>query len=229
MDKVIFWDFQDTLAHNDWMISKALYKTLIKNEPNTNIIIDDFKKKPLKGFPWQEPEKGYLHLSNSNAWWKNAEGIFLDCYKEFNIIEEKAIKYARQVREELIKADEFILFEDSIEILNYFKNKGYSNIILSNHIPELPKIVENLGLSPYLIDCISSANVGYEKPNPRIYEYALEKYNIKEEVWMVGDSITSDVKGPEKAGIKGVLVRSESIDGIVYYSKELLGLREIIK
>ncbi len=50
MDKVIFWDFQDTLAHNDWMISKALYKTLIKNEPNTNIVIDDFKKKPLKGF-----------------------------------------------------------------------------------------------------------------------------------------------------------------------------------
>jgi hypothetical protein len=101
MDKIIFWDFHGTLAYNDWMVSKALYKVLINNEPNTNIGIDDFKE------------------------------------------------------------------------------KGYSNVILSNHIPELPRIVEELGLSPYLIDCISSANVGYEKPNAKIYEHALEKHNKK--------------------------------------------------
>lgn len=43
MNKVIFWDFQGTLAHNDCMVSKALYKVLLENEPNTRITIEEFK------------------------------------------------------------------------------------------------------------------------------------------------------------------------------------------
>jgi len=79
------------------------------------------------------------------------------------------------------------------------------------------------------LECVSSANVGYEKPNAKIYEYALEKYNNPKDVWMVGDSIIADVKGAENVGIKGVLVRSKREDDIKYYSNDLIGLREIIK
>lgn len=229
MNKFIYWDFQDTLAHNDWMVSKALYKVIAENEASLDLQIEDFKKKPLKGFPWQDYTKEYLYLSNCDAWWKNAEDIFLNCYKEFNISEDKARIYAKMVREELIKPEEFTLFEDSIETLKYFKEIGYSNVILSNHIPELPNIVEQLGLSEYLLDCISSANVGYEKPNLKIYEYALKRHNYPKDVWMVGDSITSDVRGPQALGIKGILVRSEKVDGVLYCSENLLGLKEIIK
>lgn len=229
MDKVIFWDFQDTLAHNDWMVSKALYKVISKNETSLKLDIEDFKKKPLKGFPWQDYTKEYLHLTDSEAWWGNAENIFLNCYKELDIIEEKARNYAKMVREEFIKPEGFTLYEDTIETLKYFKEMGYSNIILSNHIPELPSIVNQLGLADYLVDCISSANVGYEKPNVKIYEHALKKHNYPKEVWMVGDSITSDVRGPQALGIKGVLVRREREAGVLYYSEDLLGVKEIIK
>jgi putative hydrolase of the HAD superfamily len=170
MDKIIFWDFQGTLAHNDWMFSKALYKVLVKNDANTEISIDDIKKKQMKGFPWQDHEKEYIHLTDSAAWWQNAENIFTECYKSLGFVEEKAVGFAKQVREELIKIDEFVLYEDTIETLNYFKEKGYDNIILSNHIPELPEIVEGIGLCSYIIDCISSANIGYEKPNPTLVQ-----------------------------------------------------------
>ena len=199
------------------------------NSANTNISIDDIKKGPMQGFPWQNHEKEYTHLTDSNAWWKNAEHIFTDCYKSLGLLGEMAVKYAQQVREELIKLDEFILYEDTIETLSYFKEKGYANIILSNHIPELPEIVEGLGLSPYILECISSANVGYEKPNPKIYQYALERYKYPKEVWMVGDSILADVQGAEKIGIKGILVRSKRENDVKYYSSNLSGLKEIIK
>jgi putative hydrolase of the HAD superfamily len=229
IDKIIFWDFHGTLAFNDYMFSKALYKVLIRNEDKTGIIIDDIKKKPLKGFPWQDYEKEYLYLAESSAWWKNAESIFIECYKELGISEEKGVIYAKQVRKELIKVDEFILYEDTVETLSYFKERGYTNVILSNHIPELPEIVNDLKLSSYFLECISSANVGYEKPNPKIYEYALGKYNKVKDIWMVGDSIIADVRGAENVGIKGVLVRSKREDGIKYYSSDLLGLKKIIK
>jgi putative hydrolase of the HAD superfamily len=229
MDKIIFWDFHGTLAYNDWMFSKALYKVIVKNEIDTKISIEDIKNKPMLGFPWQDCEKEYLHLTESSAWWKNAEDIFTKCCTELGFDKEKVGKYSKAVREELIKTDEFILYEDTIETLNYFKELGYINVILSNHIPELPSIVEGLGIDTYITECISSANIGYEKPNPKIYKYALEKYNNPKEVWMVGDSIMADVKGAEKVGIRGILVRGKSDEGIKYYSKDLMGLREIIK
>jgi putative hydrolase of the HAD superfamily len=229
MDKIIFWDFHGTLAFNDYMFSKALYKVLMRNEANTEIIIDHIKKKPMKGFPWQDYKRDYLHLTESSAWWENAENIFIECYKELGIHEEKAVKYVKEVRKELIKVDDFILYEDTIETLKYFKERGYTNVILSNHIPELPDIVDALGLSPYLLECISSANVGYEKPNSKIYKYALEKYNNPKEAWMVGDSFIADVKGAENVDIKGVLVRSKREEDVKYYASNLLGLKAIIK
>ena len=182
MNKVIFWDFQDTLAHNDWMISKALYKVLLHNEPNTKITIE----------------------------------------------EHKATDFAKQSHIELAKPDGFKLYDDTIEILSYFKLNGWKNIILSNHIPELPYIVESLGLKKYISGCISSANVGFEKPNIKIYEYALHLAKYPEKAWIVGDSFTADVKGPGKVGIKGVLVRSSELDNIEHYSKNLLDLKDII-
>ncbi|MEG2289200.1 MAG: HAD-IA family hydrolase [Clostridium sp.] len=229
MDKIIFWDFHGTLAFNDWMLSKAVYKVLINNGDNTGILIDDIKKKPMKGFPWQDHEKKYLHLTKNSAWWENAENIFAECYRQLGLGEEKAVKYAKEVRSELIKVDEFILFEDTIKTLRYFKERGYTNVILSNHIPELHDIVDGLGLTTYFSECISSANVGYEKPNPKIYEYALEKYNNPKDVWMVGDNIIADVRGAETVGIKAVLVRSEKEEGIKYHSHDLFGLIGIIK
>ncbi|HEX2945622.1 MAG TPA: HAD family hydrolase [Clostridia bacterium] len=228
MNKVIFWDFHGTLAYNDWMISKALYKVLQENEPDCNISIDQIKKTPILGFPWHNPEKEYLNLTKPEAWWELAEKILSDVYTGLDIDDEKAKLYASKAHYELVKSDEFKLYDDTIEVLKHFNCKGYFNVILSNHIPELPDIAKQLGLGDYIHACISSANIGFEKPNPRIYEYALNKVNHPKVSWMVGDSMECDVKGPEAVGIKGVLVRSDNKYGTEYYSKDLVGLKEII-
>ena len=229
MDKLIFWDFQGTLAHGEYMFSKALYKVLCKYEPYTEVSIEDFKKISLVGFPWQQPQNEYMHLTSSDAWWNHAEDILIKGYMKLNVSEERAAIYSKEIRQALASGESFQLYEDTIEVLQYFMEKGYSNVILSNHIPELPKIVEELGLSPYILDCISSANVGYEKPNPKIYHYALKKHCGYKDIWMVGDSILADVRGPEYVGIKAVLVRNKIEENVRYYSKDLLGVKKIIK
>lgn len=228
MDKVIFWDFQGTLAYNDWMISKALHKVFMENEPNNEIKIEQLKKLKIKGIPWQDCEKDYSHLTAEGQWWKLVEEIFEEAYKELFVDEHKVKEYARQAHQELAKPDEFKLYDDTVEILSYFKLNGWTNIILSNHIPDLPKIVESLGLNEYIYKCISSANVGFEKPNERIYELALKEAGSPQKVWMVGDSLLADVTGPEKAGITGVLVRTDKVEDVAYYSKNLRGLKKII-
>jgi putative hydrolase of the HAD superfamily len=229
MNKVIFWDFQGTLAYNDWMISKALYKALLQNEPNTKITIEEFKNIRISGIPWQDSTKDYSYLTTGGGWWKLVEKLFEEAYRKLYIDENIICDLARQAHIELAKSDEFRLYDDTIEILNYFYLKGWKNIIVSNHIPELPHIVDQLGLNKYISECISSANVGFEKPNIKIYEYAFQQAKYPENVWMVGDNLVADVKGAEKAGIKGVLVRAKKTEEITYYSEDLLGLKYIIK
>ncbi|MGH4123820.1 MAG: HAD family hydrolase [Clostridium sp.] len=228
INKIIFWDFQGTLAHNDWMISKALHKVLLYNEPNTKITIEQFKKLKILGIPWQDYRHDYSYLTIQGAWWKLVESTFEEAYKLLYIDADRANKYAKQAHHELVKPDEFKLYDDTVEVLTYFKLNGWKNIILSNHIPELPDIVNLLGLKKCIYKCISSANIGFEKPNHKIYEFALKQFENPQKVWMVGDSLLADVKGPEKAGIKGILVRTPKVDNIDYYSKDLLGLKEII-
>ena len=58
--KLIFWDFQGTLAYNDYMFSKVLYKVLIKDDKDNSTTMDDFKHMKLAGFPWQDCEKNII-------------------------------------------------------------------------------------------------------------------------------------------------------------------------
>lgn len=228
MNKVIFWDFQGTLARNDWMFSKALYQVLCQCESDMYIPMEEFKQKPMLGFPWQAPEKAYLHLTSADQWWQHINQIFINLYKELGIEEEKSISLASYVKTAIIESDEFTLYDDTLEMLSYFKQKKFTNIILSNHIPELERIVDRLGLSEYIALCISSANIGYEKPHSEIYKYALEKAQYPKEAWMIGDNVIADVKGAEQVGINGILVRAQNNASVKHHSSDLRGLKRII-
>jgi muramoyltetrapeptide carboxypeptidase len=49
------------------------------------------------------------------------------------------------------------------------------------------------------------------------------------ETWMIGDSIMADVKGAENAGIKGVLIRARKECTVKYYSKDLRGIKVLLR
>jgi putative hydrolase of the HAD superfamily len=65
-----------------------------------------------------------------------------------------------------------------------------------------------------LIDvAVSSAQHGFMKPHPSIFEAALKLASVSaSEAVMVGDSLSQDVEGARRVGMRGVLVRrAESI------------------
>lgn len=223
--KIILWDFQGTLAYNEYMFSKVLYRVM-SNENKKKVSLQQFKDMRLNGFPWQKPDIKY----EPAMWWDNAEKIFNQIYLDLRIKEKEAMEYSKKIRKELLKGNDFNLYPDSIEILKYFNNIGYQNIILSNHIPELNSIVEKLELDKYILECITSGEIGYEKPNQNIFKYVLDKYKETcSGIWMVGDSILADIRGAQSMGIKAILVRTLKSDDIVYYSEDLYGLKKIIK
>ena len=99
---------------------------------------------------------------------------------------------------------------------------AYRHVVVSNHVPELPALVSALGLAPYLHGVVTSAAVGWEKPNPRMYAAARAAAGDPDEVWMVGDNPVADVAGAEAAGIRAILVRGEGV-GLVDAAGVIVG------
>lgn len=228
MSKVIFWDFHGTLAGSPQYFTTCLKKVLYDNEKEVNVTDDDLLPWLDYGFPWQEPENDYLEYADPEAWWQKIYSILEYAYVMNGIPEEKACVYTVEARKHL--ADPFIykLYDDTLDTLKKAKEAGYRNVILSNHIPELPYMAECLGLMEYVDVCISSANVGYEKPNPKIFEIGLETAQHPDTVWMVGDTIDADIRGAEAVGINAILIRKPRVDNVKYYSPDLTGALKII-
>lgn len=97
------------------------------------------------------------------------------------------------------------LFEGSEKVLTYLQKK-YTLHIISNGFKEstLTKM-DKSGLNPYFTNVIISEDVGINKPDKAIFEYALQKASAqKEESIMIGDSLEADIRGAQDYGIKAI-------------------------
>ena len=81
--------------------------------------------------------------------------------------------------------------------------------VLSNHVPELPCLIDGLGLSSLIHRTINSAETGFEKPNPLAFQAALAALDYPSQVWMIGDNVNADVMGAESVGLRAILVRGQ--------------------
>jgi putative hydrolase of the HAD superfamily len=59
-------------------------------------------------------------------------------------------------------------------------------------------IVDGLGIAKYFGQVITSAAIGYEKPNPKAYGALLEQIDASDTVCMIGDNYTADVLGARR-------------------------------
>jgi putative hydrolase of the HAD superfamily len=95
------------------------------------------------------------------------------------------------------------------ETLAELKKRGYTLGVVSNADGRVESFLRYAGLTDYLDFVVDSGKVGVEKPNPRIFEIALERAGAKaDEVVHVGDVYEVDVLGARAAGIDAILLVS---------------------
>ena len=94
------------------------------------------------------------------------------------------------------------LFDGAHEILEYLK-PNYELHIITNGFNEVQfQKLENSNLNNYFKEIITSEEVGVKKPNPKIFEFALEKANATfQESLMIGDNWEADIMGAKKTGL----------------------------
>jgi HAD superfamily hydrolase (TIGR01662 family) len=100
---------------------------------------------------------------------------------------------------------------DVVPTLTALKAQGLRLGIVSNaaYLPRLMvRQMQTLGLRDFFDGVTFSSEVGVRKPNPAIYEDALNKVRAPASATLfVGDRVREDVQGPQRVGMRAVLTR----------------------
>lgn len=100
------------------------------------------------------------------------------------------------------------LFADTLPTLRELRERGYRLAAVTNRGYSGPRFHEemrDLGLADVFEATVISCEIGYMKPHPRIYQYALERLGLEpQEVAMVGDNLRADVEGAQTLGMVAV-------------------------
>ncbi len=112
----------------------------------------------------------------------------------------------------------FCLLPEAEKVVKYLAAK-YPLTIISNGFKEVQHYkFEHSGLAPYFTHMLISEEVGINKPQPQIFEIALERNGITaDQAVMVGDSYSSDIAGAKAAGIDQIWIHEGETDETATY------------
>ncbi len=124
------------------------------------------------------------------------------------------------------------VFPGAFEILPYLKEK-YGLHIITNGFSESQSLkIEASGLAPFFDLVVTADSTGYQKPDKRIFEYALKSLNTHpSECLMIGDNPASDLLGANRVGMDAIFFNpgnAQSSHPYLYAIKQLGELQAIL-
>ena len=146
----------------------------------------------------------------------------------------ETFKIKKEMRNELLDLYKKLSpYPEVKKCLDGLKAKKIKIAILSNGTPELLKmLVENNNIQNYFDDIFSIETVGVYKPDSRVYEMPVKKYDCKPENICFMSSNTWDVSGSGVFGYSAVWVNrlNKVFDKLSYKPKYVINnLEELLK
>ena len=144
-------------------------------------------------------EKGYNCKTYEN------EVLFYQKYyevllaEEYGLCDENIKKLAHELFD-MVWLKDRVLFGEVKDLFKTLKQNGIKIGIISDTSPSLQKTLEALGLGDYIDSYTCSSLVGVMKPDPKIYNSALESLNVKAEESIYVDGYLPEVEGAKKLG-----------------------------
>ena len=197
--KDVFFDLDHTLWDFDKNSEMTFEGIFQRNHPSVEIKIFIEKYVPINQACWKLYQ--YDKISHEELRYNRLKHSF------------DAINYSVSDEQIEIIAQEYIqllpdnnhLFDGTFEILDYL-NKNYKLHIITNGFADVQhRKIKNSKLHDYFHTITTSDMAGVKKPNPIIFEYALDLAKAKKEnSIMIGDSLDADVQGALDMGLDAI-------------------------
>ncbi len=200
MINYILWDIDNTLLNFDL----AEEASMINGFEKFGIKVTDENALPsykkINDKYWKRLENGEI----------DRDEVLLGRFREFftkynidyddNLVENFNLNFQKELGRQ-------VFFHDHAkEVLNELKN-NYKQYAVTNgsKIAQTGKIT-NSGLDKILDDVFISEDLGVDKPNKAFFDKIFEKIGStnKKEYILIGDSLTSDIRGANNAAIKNI-------------------------
>lgn len=98
--------------------------------------------------------------------------------------------------------------DDAIDTVQWLRTSGCRLALLTNGTgPAQRRKIDRFELAPLFDEILIEGEVGFGKPDPRIYTLALERLGVAaSDAWMVGDNLVWDVAQPQRMGVFGIWI-----------------------
>jgi putative hydrolase of the HAD superfamily len=123
-------------------------------------------------------------------------------------------------------AESWAIYDDVLPTLESLRRRGLLLAVVSNWDSHLPRLLEDLGLSPHFRAVVVSAIEETGKPDPEIFRRACARVGVTlEQALHVGDSLAEDYEGARAAGLRALLLdrkdQHSSVDDRIRRLEEL--------
>lgn len=156
---------------------------------------------------WRQERTRSKEVWNEKAWIKLLQKMVLDL-----AIPDKAL--AERLCDCYLSEAGFQAYGDAKSVLKKLKDVGFRLIAISNvsSSRNLATYLRKAGVLEYFEMLVASGDVGYEKPNPEIFNIAskLSETPVKN-ILHVGDKYEEDYLGACAAGMNAILIDREGV------------------
>ena len=205
--KAIFFDRDGTLVRGDPEWTRFRNQNLEqwsgrKFDDSYDYFMKFFQKVLAGGFPFVPYHTVDQELAFFRQWY-------------LYVFEEMGITEHTDERADLLVEKLWYLkkhpYPETVDVLEYFKNKGYKMGVISDCPPSLELTLEGCGLRRYFTSFTASSLVGAGKPDPAIYQAALAAQGVAAEESLYVDDCPPEADGARALGFASFLLdRSES-------------------
>jgi len=204
--KAIIFDVSGTLIDpkSSEKAHKIILSKILENYDLAERIFPKFKEKVLEIFNKSSLSENYKEYYKICY---EALKSVVDCTEEKITLEEYKRLYISIVPE----TEE--LYPDVIDILKILKKKYKLGIVTDGDREYIERLFELKGLTKFFDAIVCSEDVREYKPHPKVFRKALEILDVQPiEAIYIGDNPIKDKEGPEKIGMRAIIVK----DGIKF-------------
>lgn len=193
-----------------------MYKVIFVDIDNTlldfNKCAKESMEKAFKDFGLTFKEELFdIFIDTNNRLWKDLEKELITkeelrntrwnlIFKKCGIIED-GIKF--EIRFEELLAESHQPVDGAMDLLQYLSSKYDVYLVTNGFTKAQTNRISLAGITPYVKEMFVSESIGHSKPSKEFFDYCLSKIdNIKkDEIIIIGDSLSADIKGGIAFGI----------------------------
>ena len=206
MNKALFWDFDGTLVYPDSRWPKMVHKSITDRGYAADF--DEVRTFLRAGYTWHTPEVSYTDKTG-DGWWEMLDSHLSGLFTPLGMTAGETAEACSYLKAQALSPETYELYDDALPTLRRCLELGWKNYVISNNFPELEAVMRGMGIAEFFSGYTVSAMIGYEKPRPEIFLYALSGAGFPDKCWMIGDNPNADILGGRAAGMRTILVHRD--------------------